>query len=96
MGLNWSYLPIFGFPLYEADPTPSKLNYNYNKPKHEKADPKFSSMPMNPALGQRWMSAESGKYYIWDGLRWALTDAPWGFTSSTPPVNPKEGDLWFY
>ena len=92
MGINIPLFLALGIPFLENDY--EKDSY-YSKPKKvEKEEPKFSSMPMNPVIGQRWFSGSSGKYYTFNGEAWILTSPPAVIYSNKEPYEPKDGDLW--
>lgn len=91
MGLN---LPLFlatGIPILEDD---KDYSSHSEPPKIERKEPRFSSMPINPVVGQRWFSGSSGKYYTFNGEAWILTSPPAVIYSNKEPHEPKDGDLW--
>lgn len=94
MGLN---LPLFiatGVPIWEDDNDYSSYKSKPKKDSQPEHEPSFSSMPMNPVVGQRWFSISSGKYYTFNGEAWILTSPPAVIYSNKEPYEPKDGDLW--
>ena len=93
MGLNIPLFLTLGIPIYENE-------YESNtreapKPTKKQEQSGFKAMPMNPTIGQIWVSG-NGKRYIWTGEFWAPTDAPKMFYADQDKSNAKEGDMWVW